>query len=234
MNKICLLSLFIFLYSQDSSFLKDKESDYKKGERFYSHKKYSSALLFLKKALDDNSTNGQAHFYLGNIYFAQKQYDKAEESYQKALELLPQDPFVLLNYASLKYNQKQFDVCEFYYQKIQKEHPGFEQSYEKLAMIYFRQFLFAKSAFQFEQLLNNFPNRRDKKNIEKWIIKLRENEEEALSIRAKLIDSDTEVDALKFGGVFSVNLKNILKEIEIDSKNAETIKEFDVDLNIID
>lgn len=230
MNKICLiLFFFAFLYGQEI-----EESYYQKGERLYSHKKYPSALLFLVKAVEENPSNGEVHFYLGNIYFWQKEYLKAEESYETALEFLPQSPDVLLNYASLKYSQKEFDISETYYQKIQKEFPNFQQPYEKLAMLYFRQFQFEKAAFEFEQLLNNFPNRKDKKNIKKWIIKLRENENEAKTIREKLLASDLEVDALKYGGIFSVDLKNILKEIEIDSKNAETIKEFDVDLDILD
>ena len=239
MKTTCLLLLcFIWVYGEPSAHedpsVYQKKSLYAKGERYYSHKQYPLALEFLTKAIEYNPTNGKAHFYLGNIYFFQGQYLQADRSYLKALELLPGTPEVLLNYASLKYQQTLFEIAEVWYKKAKIQFSQLEQPYEKLAMIYYRQFLFEKAALEFEALLEHFPGRVDRANIEQWIIKLRQNQSEASRIRNRLLATGAEIDALKFGGLLSLDLKNILKETEIQSKNAETIKEFDVDLDIVE
>ena len=210
------------------------ESLFVKAERHYSHKKYPLALELLKQVVKENATNGLAHFYLGNIFFLQKEHAAADRHYGKALDLLPSRAEVLLNYASLKYAQKLFDVAEVFYHKAKRQHPHLPQAYERLAMIYYRQLQFEKSAAAFETLLAKFPDRNDRENIERWIIKLREHSGEAEEIRNELLSSGQEIDALKFKDIFSLDLKNISKEKEFESKNAETIKDFDVDLEILE
>lgn len=230
---ICLIFFQMpLLYSKNEASI--EEGFFNKGERNYSHKKYPLAIEFLKQAVKEDKTNGVAYFYLGNIYFVQKQYDLADIYYEKALILLPSTPEVLLNYASLKYTQKAFNESASLYNKAKQLYPHLHQAYEKIAMIHYRQLRFNKAANAFELLLGKFPDRSDKKNIEKWIAKLREKSLEAEKIRNNLLAEGEEIDALVLSDIFSVDLKNIAKEKEFESKNAETIKEFDVDLDILE
>ena len=62
-------------------------------------------VIILKKAIESNSDDARAPYYLGNFYYAARQYDEAITLWEKSAELDKDFPTVLRNLALAYYNK---------------------------------------------------------------------------------------------------------------------------------
>lgn len=76
------------------------------------------ALQKLKKALEENPDNGEAHHYIAELYRQLGEMDKAEEHFDDALELMPNNMDLLNNYGVFLCDQKRFDEAETYFRRV--------------------------------------------------------------------------------------------------------------------
>ncbi|MDD6817866.1 MAG: DUF5107 domain-containing protein [Prevotellaceae bacterium] len=63
-------------------------------------------IIALKAAIDDNPSDGKAHYLLGTLYYGARQYDAARVNWGKASELIPHFPTVWRNLALYEYNKQ--------------------------------------------------------------------------------------------------------------------------------
>jgi tetratricopeptide (TPR) repeat protein len=60
--------------------------DMAEGQKLYQAGKVREAAAYFARAVDTNSYNASAHYFLGNCYAAQKNYSKARKEYRSAME----------------------------------------------------------------------------------------------------------------------------------------------------
>jgi tetratricopeptide (TPR) repeat protein len=64
----------------------------------------TSAIEYLRRALEKNDNDTAAWFDLGILYYQTKQYCRAQESFQHVIRLMPSDKDALINYATTLIN----------------------------------------------------------------------------------------------------------------------------------
>ncbi|MEA4937588.1 MAG: DUF5107 domain-containing protein [Paludibacter sp.] len=63
-------------------------------------------VLILQKAIEYNSTDAKAHYYLGNFWYGARQYDNAIACWEKSVEIDDNFPTVLRNLSLAYYNKR--------------------------------------------------------------------------------------------------------------------------------
>lgn len=94
------------------------------------------ALSKLKKALEQDENNAEAHHYLAELYNRLDDEDKAEQHYKRALDISPDDTAILNNYAVFLCRYRHFEKSMSIFQKILKD-PLFKskaQTYENMGL----------------------------------------------------------------------------------------------------
>jgi serine/threonine protein kinase len=112
------------------------ENYLKKGDDYFSHKKYQSALTEYENALKLNPSLFAARKACGDIYFIKKDFDKALAEYEKALELSPDDIDILKNMSDMLYRKKDFDKISGVMEHILKISPDDKDTMTKLSSVY--------------------------------------------------------------------------------------------------
>lgn len=79
---IIFCSLIVATFSSSKAWA----DDMLEGQKLYQEGKFREAGAYFARAIDTNSYNAAAHYYLGNCFSAQKNYAKAKEEYRVALE----------------------------------------------------------------------------------------------------------------------------------------------------
>ena len=97
-----LSTTFILLFPSCGSNPDKSASLLDKGTEYYYHAQYSNALAFFKKAIDEDDTNFEAWFWLGNYYENFGKHDNAIKNYDKAIELNPNYADAFANRAKAK------------------------------------------------------------------------------------------------------------------------------------
>ncbi len=108
----------------------------KKGDDYFSHKKYQSALTEYENALKLNPALLGARKSCGNIYFIKKDFDKALTEYEKALELSPDDTDILRNMADMLYRRKDYTKVTQVMEHMLKISPDDRETMTKLSSVY--------------------------------------------------------------------------------------------------
>lgn len=81
MKKILVFGILFFSIFANSLFAENVKDYIKKGNSFYSQKRYKSAEIEYRKALEFDPTNNYAKFNLGNAYYKQGNYDEAMKQF---------------------------------------------------------------------------------------------------------------------------------------------------------
>jgi len=77
MKKILVFGILFLSLFANSLFAENVKDYIKKGNSYYNSKKYKSAEVEYRKALELDPTNNYAKFNLGNTYYRQGNYDEA-------------------------------------------------------------------------------------------------------------------------------------------------------------
>jgi len=108
----------------------------KKGDDYFSHKKYQSALTEYENALKLNPALFGARKSCGNIYFIKKDFDKALTEYEKALEISPDDTDILKNMSDMLYRRKDYTKVTQVMEHMLKISPDDRETMIKLSSVY--------------------------------------------------------------------------------------------------
>ena len=108
----------------------------KKGDDYFSHKKYQSALTEYENALKLNPALSGVRKSCGNIYFIKKDFDKALREYEKALEVSPDDIDILKNMSDMLYRRKDYTKVTQVMEHILKISPDDKETMTRLASVY--------------------------------------------------------------------------------------------------
>lgn len=204
--------------------------DFKKGEVYYSHKKFAIAEDLLLKSLEKNPFNHKAYFYLGNIYVMQDNFPAADKNYQKAIDLNTSASYYY-NYGMLKFLKKMPDLAEPLFLKALELDPKKYIACDRLATIYINQFHYEKAITSLSNVLKIFPAHPDRPTILAIIARLAANTGFARQKRAELASGAGGQNG-KFQ--FDIDLDKIGRESAIESKSEEPIKDVDIELDIIE
>lgn len=204
---------------------------FKKGESFYSEKKFAIAQDFLVQAVKENPLNDKAYFYLANVYTVSSNYAEADKNYQKAIDLKPANADYYFNYASLKFLQKMPDVSEQLYAKAAGLRPDYFEVHLRLAKLYFDTYEWNKSADSLEKVLSLKPDHPDRTTIENLIKKLRGSLAYAEQKKKELAGGGKPADGAL---PFTVDLKDAGKIKELGTKSEESVKSKPTDPDIVE
>lgn len=117
------------------------EQNSKLGVAYMKQGKYEVALRKLKKSVNQNSENSDAHHYIAELYRRLDRPVEAEQHFQQALDILPDDTLssrvaaVRNNYAVFLCEQKKYTEAEIYFKKVQED-PFYQEKgrlYENMA-----------------------------------------------------------------------------------------------------
>lgn len=88
------------------------------GAAYIQRGKKEWALQKLKKALEENPDNAEAHHYIAVLYQQLGENSKAESHFKRALELMPNNRDLLNNYGVFLCSEKRFDQAEKYFTRV--------------------------------------------------------------------------------------------------------------------
>lgn len=144
--KLTLISLLFGAFLGCSSTSKEDKKQ-KMAMLYYGHgtdkllsQDYTSALSYLRKAVEYDEKNSNIHNNLGLAYYYKQQYADAKNHFQKSLILDPKNSDARNNLATLYYHRKQFQLAESEYKIILKDlvYPKQFQIYFNLATLELR------------------------------------------------------------------------------------------------
>ena len=78
------------------------------------------------------------------------------------------------------------------------------------------------------------PDHPERKAIEKLIVSLRKKAPRALEIRDSLLERGQALDISKYLGIFSIDFSEIKGEANVESKSAEKIDDFDIEIDAVE
>lgn len=108
---------------------------YDKGLEKYNASNYNDAIKFFKKAIAEDSSHVDAHYYTGMSYDMIDDYDKARYYYEKALVLNPIYADVWNELGALYYKQDDHESAEENYKKCLENDNRFHYAYYNLGLI---------------------------------------------------------------------------------------------------
>lgn len=94
------------------------------------------AMEKLRKAVEQDPKNAQAHHYLAVLYQKLGENDKADQAYWKALRYAPKDPNLLNNYGAFLCGQGKYDRAIRLFRKVLEDplYPARQAVYENIGL----------------------------------------------------------------------------------------------------
>ena len=93
------------------------------GEAYYRGKDFDSATIWFQRAVSNNSTASEAHFYLGRIAHQQNAFDDAAAELKQSLALHPDQPDVLAELGQISVSSREFTQASDYLDRAIKMDP---------------------------------------------------------------------------------------------------------------
>ncbi len=97
-----------------------------------------SAIADLRKAIEANAEDFDAHLTLGAVLYTERDLDGARRHIERALQLNPASTLALYQLARLQRTQGQLESAVKNIEKVVHDQPDWAQPYAELAALYFR------------------------------------------------------------------------------------------------
>ena len=94
-TKYILCFLVLILVTQSVSAQRDVRTNIRQGNRAYNQQRYLDAIISYEQALNENATQTEAIFNLGNAFYRQGEWARAVEQYRNFLSLEQENPFAM-------------------------------------------------------------------------------------------------------------------------------------------
>ncbi len=159
-----LMMLSVFVLQGCSSHGLKPGQDKKKAAQIYSdlglgymrQGKVELALTKLKRSLELDNKQVNAHHYIAEVYKQLEEYELADSHYAKAVGLAPPTPMLLNNYGAFLCERSRFEDAEKYFLRAAtaKRYRTPERAYENLALCALRTKSADKSEIYFRKALS--------------------------------------------------------------------------------
>jgi tetratricopeptide (TPR) repeat protein len=116
-----------------------------------------AAEMYLRRTLEINSNDAQAHSYLGLVLFLRDQPERAFEHLRQALVLDPNLVEVQINYGLVLRLKGNYQAAQQYYQKALRLKPGQIEALYGLGMIHYQLRQLKEAKFYFQTILSASP-----------------------------------------------------------------------------
>ena len=93
--KYILFFLLLTLVTQSVSAQRDVRTNIRQGNRAYNQQRYLDAIISYEQALNENATQAEAIFNLGNAFYRQGEWERAVEQYRNFLALEQTNPLAV-------------------------------------------------------------------------------------------------------------------------------------------
>ncbi|MEM7106648.1 MAG: tetratricopeptide repeat protein [Bacteroidota bacterium] len=183
--------------------LREAESFFTEGEKYYILEDYAKALVLFQKSLDINDDNATVHFKIAQILSEGNELQKALKSISKAIELDPENKYFYILKADLHTQLGDFENASMAYEEMIGRIEKTEQYLFELAALYLYQARYDDALKAYDKIENAY-GLTEEVIFQKQKIYLQNNDlDNALNEGQKLIDA------------FPGEQSYVLKQIEI-------------------
>lgn len=209
----------------------------------YRSGKSSEALQAFKTLSSTDAQNDKIFFYLGNLYMQVSNVTQAEIHFQKALELNRNEAVYYYNVGAIQSYNGLDEVAQALYEQAIKLDPNYALPHEKLARLSYSEGKYSQTVRHLKQVLILEPAHPQRATIQALIQRLsqkpdlnsqagNENNNQNQNNNNNSNNDSAETDSGKIP--ITLDLSDIGEQKELESPDEESIKDIDIELEILD